>query len=97
MVAVVIPQRHEDIPQVTADIDVRQVRLEGNAVQGKVSLQKSPMSLLTGERLDFGKIVGSHINPGRNIHNRARDIAILKQQVGDDRLHPGGAGFVGRW
>jgi hypothetical protein len=94
VVAVVIPERHEDVAGVPAHDDVLNLRVDRNPVEREVGLQEAPMGL----RLDAIEhlVAGAraHVEPRRDLGHTPRKVAVREDQVRDDRLHPRGPRLV---
>ena len=85
-----IPHRHAKIPYVSSHNDVFHLRKIRQAIEREVGLDEAAMCLRFDELNPFPARRRAEIDPWREIPNQAR-LQILKDQVHDDRLHPGGA------
>ena len=87
----VIPQRHENVADVAADHDVLHLRMIGQSIEGSVGFHEAPVRLRLQIGDHFFQRHDAHVDPGGNVVEGLRGRLILKDQQGDDALHPGGA------
>lgn len=87
---VVVP-REGDVSRIARHAQVRHALVEGDPVEGCVSLDEAPVLLHReiGEDVRVG--ARQHVDPGRDARERCVEVRRLEDEQCADPLHPGGA------